>query len=154
DVDFRLPMHGISALFGPSGCGKTTILRSVAGLHRIAGRIAIGDRLLQDRHVFMPAHKRRLGYVFQESSLFPHLSVRGNLTYGLKGADRHEVRFEGIVDLLGIGHLVDRSPEHLSGGERQRVSIGRALLSQPGILLMDEPLSALDQMAREEILPY
>lgn len=156
DVDFRLPMNGISALFGPSGCGKTTILRAVAGLHHIEGRIAIGDRVLQDRHVFIPVHQRRLGYVFQEPSLFPHLSVRRNLTYGLRRArsDPPHVRFDDIVDLLRIAQLVDRSPEHLSGGERQRVSIGRALLSQPSILLMDEPLSALDQMAKEEILPY
>ena len=156
DVGFSLPMHGISALFGPSGCGKTSILRSVAGLNRIPGRIAVGDEVWQDADRFVPTHKRPIGYVFQEASLFPHLSVRQNLTYGEKrarGVEKH-VRFDEIVDLLGIGHLVDRSPEHLSGGERQRVSIGRALLSQPRLLLMDEPLSALDRMAKDEILPY
>lgn len=156
DVDFDLPMHGISALFGPSGCGKTTILRSVAGLNRIPGRIVVGDEVWQDETRFVPTHRRAPGYVFQEASLFQHLTVRRNLTYGERRAGdlvRH-VRFDDIVSLLGIAHLVDRSPEHLSGGERQRVAIGRALLAQPRLLLMDEPLSALDRMARDEILPY
>lgn len=156
DVDFALPMHGISALFGPSGCGKTSILRSVAGLNRIPGRIAVGGEVWQDEARFVPTHRRAPGYVFQEASLFQHLSVRRNLTYGERraGALERHVRFDEIVDLLGIAHLVDRSPEHLSGGERQRVAIGRALLAQPRLLLMDEPLSALDRMARDEILPY
>ena len=156
DVDFKVPMGGISALFGPSGCGKTTILRSVAGLNRIPGHIAIGDEIWQDGSRFVPTHRRALGYVFQEASLFAHMSVRQNLTYGekrAKGILKH-IRFDEVVDLLGIGPLVDRSPENLSGGERQRVSIGRALLSQPRLLLMDEPLSALDRMAKDEILPY
>lgn len=156
NVDFSVPMHGISALFGPSGCGKTSILRSVAGLNRIPGRIAVGADLWQDDNVFLPTHRRPIGYVFQEASLFSHLSVRRNLTYGEKRAKPAErnIRFDDVVALLGLGHLIDRSPEHLSGGERQRVSIGRALLSQPRLLLMDEPLSALDRMARDEILPY
>lgn len=156
DVDFTLPMHGISALFGPSGCGKTSILRSIAGLNRIPGRIAVGDEIWQEGDRFVPTHKRALGYVFQEASLFQHLSVRRNLTYGEKRARdaQQHVGFDEIVDLLGIGHLVDRSPANLSGGERQRVSIGRALLSQPRLLLMDEPLSALDRIAKDEILPY
>lgn len=156
DVDFAVPMHGITALFGPSGCGKTSILRSVAGLNRIPGRIAVGEELWQDGKRFVPTHQRALGYVFQEASLFSHLSVRQNLTYGEKrarGVEKH-VRFDEIVDLLGISHLIERLPENLSGGERQRVSIGRALLSQPRLLLMDEPLSALDRMAKDEILPY
>jgi molybdate transport system ATP-binding protein len=156
DVDFTVPMRGISALFGPSGCGKTTILRSVAGLNRIPGHITIGDEIWQDGSRFVPTHRRALGYVFQEASLFAHMSVRQNLTYGekrAKGVLKH-IRFDEVVDLLGIGPLVDRSPENLSGGERQRVSIGRALLSQPRLLLMDEPLSALDRMAKDEILPY
>lgn len=155
-VDFSLPMHGISALFGPSGCGKTSILRSVAGLNRIPGRIAIGDQIWQEKSLFVPTHKRALGYVFQEASLFPHLSVRENLTYGEKRASRTEkhVSFREVVDMLGISPLLDRSPQNLSGGERQRVSIGRALLSQPRLLLMDEPLSALDRPAKDEILPY
>lgn len=156
DVDFSVPMHGISALFGPSGCGKTSILRSVAGLNRLPGRIAVGGSVWQDERQFLPTHKRSIGYVFQEASLFAHLSVRQNLTYGEKRArdvEKH-VRFDEVVGLLGIGHLIDRSPENLSGGERQRVSIGRALLTQPRLLLMDEPLSALDRMAKDEILPY
>src|SRR5690554_77050 len=156
EVDISLPMHGISVLFGPSGCGKTSILRSVAGLNRIPGRIAVGDEVWQDAGRSVPTHRRALGYVFQEASLFPHLSVRQNLIYGEKraGAVEKHVRFDEIVDLLGIAHLVERSPANLSGGERQRVSIGRALLSQPRLLLMDEPLSALDRMAKDEILPY
>ncbi|MCO6391581.1 molybdenum ABC transporter ATP-binding protein [Aliihoeflea aestuarii] len=156
DVDLAVPMHGITALFGPSGCGKTSILRSVAGLNRMPGRIAVGSEIWQDDRHFVPTHKRSLGYVFQEASLFAHLSVRQNLTYGERRAraDEKHVRFDDIVNLLGIAHLVDRSPANLSGGERQRVSIGRALLSQPRLLLMDEPLSALDRMAKDEILPY
>lgn len=156
EVDISLPMHGISALFGPSGCGKTSVLRSVAGLNRIPGRIVIGDEIWQEGDRFEPTHKRALGYVFQEASLFQHLSVRQNLTYGERRArdTKMHVHFDEIVDLLGIGHLIDRSVENLSGGERQRVSIGRALLSQPRLLLMDEPLSALDRMTKEEILPY
>lgn len=156
DVDIALPMHGITALFGPSGCGKTSILRSVAGLNRIPGRIAVGGEVWQDEGRFVPTHRRALGYVFQEASLFQHLSVHQNLTYGekrAKGVDKH-IRFDEVVDLLGIGHLIERLPENLSGGERQRVSIGRALLAQPRLLLMDEPLSALDRMAKDEILPY
>jgi molybdate transport system ATP-binding protein len=155
-IDISLPMHGISVLFGPSGCGKTSVLRAVAGLNRIPGRIAVGGQVWQDRDCFVPIHKRALGYVFQEASLFPHLSVRQNLTYGerrVRDAEKH-IRFDEVVNLLGIGHLVERSPENLSGGERQRVSIGRALLSQPRVLLMDEPLSALDRMAKDEVLPY
>lgn len=156
NVDFAVPMQGVTALFGPSGCGKTSILRSVAGLNRLSGRIAIGGEVWQDSESFLPTYRRPIGYVFQEASLFPHLSVRRNLTYGetrAKGVEKH-IRFDDIIDLLGIGHLIDRSPENLSGGERQRVSIGRALLSQPRLLLMDEPLSALDRMAKDEILPY
>ena len=156
DVDFAVPMHGITALFGPSGCGKTTILRSVAGLNRLPGRISIGDEIWQDGANFVPTHKRSLGYVFQEASLFPHLSVLENLIYGEKRAKRVQkyIDRDEIIDLLGISSLIERSPEHLSGGERQRVAIGRALLSQPRLLLMDEPLAALDRFAKDEILPY
>ncbi len=156
DVDFAVPMRGITALFGPSGCGKTSILRSVAGLNHVPGDIRIGSETWQDATRFVPTHKRPLGYVFQEASLFPHLTVRQNLVYGQKrssGSDGH-IRFDEVVALLGIGHLIDRAPQNLSGGERQRVSIGRALLSQPKLLLMDEPLSALDRMAKDDILPY
>ena len=160
DVAFDMPMRGITALFGPSGCGKTTILRCMAGLQQLPGRFIIGDEVWQDsaKGVFIRTHERPLGYVFQEASLFQHLSVRQNLLYGAKRAGNaptsDALDFDAIVELLGIGHLLERSPVALSGGERQRVSVGRALLSRPRILLMDEPLSALDRMTKEEILPY
>jgi len=160
DVTFDMPMRGITALFGPSGCGKTTILRCMAGLQHLPGRFIVGDEVWQDsaKGVFIRTHERPLGYVFQEASLFQHLSVRQNLLYGAKRAGNaptsDALDFDAIVELLGIGHLLERSPVALSGGERQRVSVGRALLSRPRILLMDEPLSALDRMTKEEILPY
>lgn len=156
DVSFQVPMRGVTALFGPSGCGKTSILRCIAGLQKLPGEIRVGGEVWQDARRFTPPHQRAIGYIFQEASLFQHLSVRQNLTYGqrrAKGSDQ-QIRFDDVVDLLGLAQLVDRHPTHLSGGERQRVSIGRALLSQPRLLLMDEPLSALDSLAREEILPY
>jgi molybdate transport system ATP-binding protein len=160
DVAFKMPMRGITALFGPSGCGKTTILRCMAGLQRLPGHFIVGDDAWQDseRGVFVRTHQRPIGYVFQEASLFQHLSVRQNLMYGARRAGHAPVDdalgLDGIVELLGIGHLLDRSPAALSGGERQRVAVGRALLSRPRILLMDEPLSALDRMTKDEILPY
>ena len=160
DVEFEVPMRGIAALFGPSGSGKTTILRCVAGLRRMAGRLSVGGEVWQDdeEQVYLKPYERSVGYVFQEASLFPHLTVRRNLLYGAKRAGRNRpsaiLSFDEAVDLLGIGGLVDRSPGALSGGERRRVAIGRALLSQPRVLLMDEPLSGLDHSAKEEILPY
>lgn len=160
DVAFKMPMRGITALFGPSGCGKTTILRCMAGLQKLSGHFVVGDEVWQDsaKGIFVRTHQRPLGYVFQEASLFQHLSVRQNLLYGAKRAgsapSSDALDFDAIVELLGIGHLLERSPVALSGGERQRVSVGRALLSRPRILLMDEPLSALDRMTKEEILPY
>jgi molybdate transport system ATP-binding protein len=160
DVAFEAPMRGITALFGPSGCGKTTILRCVAGINRMAGRLAVGDDLWQDDATgkFLAPHERSVGYVFQEASLFSHLSVRGNLLYGHRRAVKHGtnegIRFNDVVDLLGMGALLDRATGALSGGERQRVALGRALLSQPRLLLMDEPLAALDRMTKEDILPY
>lgn len=156
DVDFQVPMQGITALFGPSGCGKTSILRSIAGLQHMQGKVVVGDDVWQDGRHFRPPHKRPIGYVFQEASLFQHLSVRKNLSYGERRSkdSKASIRFDDVVQLLGLSHLINRHPAHLSGGERQRVSIGRALLSQPRLLLMDEPLSALDRMAKDEILPY
>ncbi len=160
DVAFDLPMQGITALFGPSGCGKTTILRCMAGLHRLDGHMIVGHDCWQndDTNLFRAPHKRPVGYVFQEASLFAHLSVRKNLLYGARRAarngDTRTLHFDDIVTLLEVSHLLDRSPADLSGGERQRVAVGRALLSQPELLLMDEPLSALDRMTKEEILPY
>jgi molybdate transport system ATP-binding protein len=156
---FTIPASGVSGLFGPSGCGKTTVLRAITGLHRLAeGYCSIGGDVWQDGPSFRPAHERPIGFVFQEASLFPHLAVRGNLLYGARGgpqsAPMHHIRFEEVVDLLGLATLLDRSPRNLSGGERQRVAIGRALLSQPRLLLMDEPLSALDRQTKDEILPF
>jgi molybdate transport system ATP-binding protein len=157
DVVFTAPARGVTALFGPSGCGKTTILRCIAGLQRLPGGfLSVDGQVWQDDRVFQPPHRRPVGYVFQEASLFPHLSVRRNLTYGLHRSRAREmvVRFDDVVSLLGLGPLLDRAPERLSGGERQRVAVGRALLAQPRLLLMDEPLSALDRRSKDEILPY
>lgn len=158
-VDLGLPGLGISVLFGPSGSGKTTLLRCIAGLERPAeGYLEVNGTVWQDsrRGIFLPPHQRALGYVFQEANLFPHLSVYGNLCFGLKriGKKPAEAGLEHTVQLLGIGHLLDRMPERLSGGEKQRVGIARALVLNPDILLMDEPLAALDFQRKQEILPY
>jgi len=149
----------VIALTGPSGAGKTTVLNAIAGLVRPrSGHIAVDGRVLFDsaRGIDLPAHRRRVGYVFQDARLFPHLDVRGNLLYGRHAAAEGVRRFEleAVVALLGIGALLGRRTVNLSGGEAQRVAIGRALLSQPAILLFDEPLSALDQARREELIPY
>ena len=157
DVDLKLPGHGVSALFGHSGSGKTTLLRCIAGLEAASvGRIEINGELWQDSAagVFVPTHKRALGYVFQEASLFAHLSVRRNLEYGMRRAGANKVSWEQAVELLGIGHLLERTPGRLSGGERQRVGVVRALLTSPRLLLLDEPLAALDLKRKNEILPY
>jgi molybdate transport system ATP-binding protein len=158
DAAFDAPAKGITALFGPSGCGKSTILRCVAGLNRVKdGFFAINGEIWQNATTFLPTHRRPLGYVFQEASLFPHLSVRRNLLFGApkeNPSDRPAIDFDEAIDLLGIRALLDRSPRNLSGGERQRVAIGRALLTQPRLLLMDEPLSALDRRTKTEILPF
>ncbi len=157
DVELELPGRGVTALFGPSGCGKTTLLRAIAGLARSpGGRLAVNGDIWQDDGIFLPTHRRPLGYVFQEANLFPHLSVRRNLDYGrsrLPAAARR-VDFDHAVDLLGLGQLLERLPARLSGGERQRVAIARALLTSPKLLLMDEPLAALDLERKKEILPY
>lgn len=157
DVDLTLPGRGITALFGHSGSGKTTCLRAMAGLERAPGGLfAIGGETWQDEDSFVPTHQRSLGYVFQEASLFPHLSVRGNLEFGRKRAAAAPQPFAlpAVAELLGIDSLLDRRPDSLSGGERQRVAIARALLSAPRLLLMDEPLAALDLKRKLEILPY
>ena len=159
DAGFTAPAKGVTALFGPSGCGKTTVLRCIAGLLRINGVCEIDGEVWQDENgAFLPTYKRPLGYVFQEASLFQHLSVRRNLLFGAPRHDRDGTKggivFDEVVELLGITRLLDRSPRNLSGGERQRVAIGRALLSQPKLLLMDEPLSALDRATKNEILPF
>lgn len=157
DVDLTLPGRGVTALFGPSGSGKTTLLRCIAGLERGAqGHLEIGGETWQKDGFFLPTHKRPLGYVFQEARLFPHLTIRRNLDFGRKrvAADGHRVAPDHAIELLGIGHLLDRLPEKLSGGERSRVAIARALLTSPRLLLMDEPLAALDLGRKNEILPY
>ncbi len=159
DVDLQLPGRGVSALFGDSGSGKTTCLRCVAGLERAStGYLRVNGELWQDSATgfFLPVHQRALGYVFQEASLFAHLSVQANLTFGFRriGAAAQRVKLAQAVELLGIEHLLERMPEHLSGGERQRVGIARALLTSPKLLLMDEPLAALDYKRKQEILPY
>ena len=157
DVNVELPGRGVIALFGPSGSGKTTLLRCIAGLERAKGTLEVRGATWQDERTFQPVHRRELGYVFQEASLFPHLSVRDNLEYGLKRISRSErkVPLEQVVEWLGLSNLIERGdPARLSGGERQRIAIGRALLVSPEILLMDEPLSALDMNSKQEILPY
>lgn len=151
---------GLTALFGRSGSGKTSLVSIVGGLIRPdRGRVAIDGQTLVDteRGLFVPAHKRRIGYVFQDSRLFPHLSVRRNLLYGrwfARGDGGATADLGSVVELLGIGHLLERQPDSLSGGEKQRVAIGRALLARPRLLLMDEPLASLDEARRAEILPF
>lgn len=157
DVDLKLPGTGVTALFGPSGCGKTTLLRCMAGLERTGnGRLSVQGTVWQDQHVFVPTHQRPVGYVFQEANLFTHLSVQRNLQYGQSRvpAAQRRVDWAHTIDLLGIGHLLERMPQGLSGGERQRVAIARALLTSPRLLLMDEPLAALDLQRKQDILPY
>jgi molybdate transport system ATP-binding protein len=150
--------RGVTALFGRSGSGKTSLVNVIAGLVRPEeGRVTVDGRVLVDTAagVFVPRHRRRIGYVFQEARLFPHLSVRGNLLYGRWFTPRAERRgsLDRVVEMLGIGHLLQRQPADLSGGERQRVAIGRALLASPRMLLMDEPLASLDAPRKAEILP-
>jgi molybdate transport system ATP-binding protein len=156
DVDLQLPARGVSVLFGPSGCGKTTLLRCLAGLQRAdQGRLLLdGERWQDTDGHFVPTHRRAVGMVFQEASLFPHLSVRANLDYGLKRAAASRSTLDAAIDMLGIGALLDRQPGSLSGGERQRVAIARALATAPRLLLMDEPLAALDARRKMEILPF
>lgn len=156
---FSVEATGITALFGASGAGKTSILNMVAGLSRPnEGRILMNGECLFDaaKGIDVPPEKRRVGYVFQEARLFPHLSVRANLIYGmrlLKKSERY-VHFDQVVELLGIQQILDRRPAKLSGGEKQRVAIGRALLCSPVLLLMDEPLASLDSGRRSEVLPF
>lgn len=157
DVDLAIPARGVTAVFGPSGCGKTTLLHAIAGLEYCRnGFLKVGEMLWQDGNRFVPPHKRPLGYVFQEASLFAHLSVQGNLEYGVKRVPEaaRKVSMGKAIELLGIGHLLERRADQLSGGERQRVAIARALAVSPRILLMDEPLAALDLARKQEIMPY
>ncbi|WP_411183785.1 molybdenum ABC transporter ATP-binding protein [Pseudomonas sp.] len=159
DVDVHLPGRGVSALFGHSGSGKTSCLRCFAGLDQPAeGYLQVNGELWQDsaQGIFVPAHKRAVGYVFQDANLFAHLSVLGNLQFGLKRIPtaQRRIALEQAVELLGIGHLLQRLPGKLSGGEQQRVGIARALLTSPRLLLLDEPLASLDLKRKKEVLPY
>ncbi|MCG5529457.1 molybdenum ABC transporter ATP-binding protein [Halorhodospira halochloris] len=157
DVELDIPGQGVTALFGRSGSGKTTILRCLAGLERIhTGRLFFNGETWQDKRQWLPVHKRPLGYVFQEGSLFPHLRVRDNLLYGFKRlpAEQRHLNLNEVAGLLGLTGLLERYPDSLSGGQRQRTAIGRALLTSPQLLLLDEPMASLDAVSKEEILPY
>jgi molybdate transport system ATP-binding protein len=158
DAGFELPTPGVVALFGRSGCGKSTLVNVIAGLlDADRGRVALDDMVLLDteRQLSVPPERRRIGYVFQDARLFPHLSVAANLRFGERRAPApHYVSLDAIAGLLDLGSLMDRRTHQLSGGERQRVAIGRALLSQPSLLLLDEPLASLDAARRDEVLPY
>jgi molybdate transport system ATP-binding protein len=159
DVRFEVPTPGTIALFGRSGCGKTTLVNSIAGLERAdRAYVALDNEVLEDTsaNVRIPVERRRIGYVFQDPRLFPHMNVRANLRYGERRAARHPqlVKFDHVVELLGLATLLERRPHELSGGERQRIALGRALLSQPRLMLLDEPLAALDAPRRDEVLPY
>ncbi len=158
ELDLALPAHGVSAVFGPSGCGKTTLLRALAGLDRAAGRVALGSEVWQDdaQGIWRAPHQRELGYVIQDAALFAHLDVRANVDYGRRraGAAARAQPLEPLLDLLGLGPLLARRVGGLSGGERQRVAIGRALATAPRLLLLDEPLAALDAPRKAEILPF
>ncbi|MBN8873654.1 MAG: molybdenum ABC transporter ATP-binding protein [Rhodospirillales bacterium] len=156
-IDFTAPAPGVTVLFGPSGAGKSSVIAATAGLLRTdAARIEVdGTRLVDtEAGVWLPPERRRVGLVFQDARLFPHMSVETNLRYGLRRAPPGPIRFDTVVDLLGIRPLLGRRPRTLSGGERQRVAIGRALLAQPRLLLMDEPLASLDAPRKAEIMPY
>jgi molybdate transport system ATP-binding protein len=158
EASFSAPVPGVTALFGRSGSGKTTLVNLIAGLLAPdAGEVRLADEVLTDtrRGIAVAVEQRRIGYVFQEARLFPHLTVKGNLHYGEKRASGAPfIGFDEVVTLLGLAALLERRPRELSGGERQRVSLGRALLSQPRLLLLDEPLASLDAARREEVLPY
>jgi molybdate transport system ATP-binding protein len=156
-IQCELPGVGITGIFGPSGSGKTTLLRCIAGLTRAShAEVRFNDEIWQDKRRFIPPHRRAIGYVFQESSLFPHLDTRANLEYGLRRVPRAERRVEldEAVALLDLADLLNHRANELSGGQRQRVAIGRALLSSPKLLLMDEPLSNLDLASRNDVLPH
>lgn len=159
DLTFHAPSRGVTALSGPSGAGKSTVIRMISGLLRPdCGTISLQNRPLFDseNQIDVPVEKRRIGYVFQEALLFPHLTVQSNLTYGMKRTPKHlrTIDLDQVVALLGLPHLLKRGPATLSGGEKQRVAIGRALLMSPMLLVMDEPLASLDQGRKDDVLPF
>lgn len=165
DIDTVIPATGVTAIFGHSGSGKTSLLRCIAGLEKAQqGRLIVNECCWQDADTFLPTHKRPIGYVFQEASLFPHLTALKNLTYATKRAIKHASKradqsessefYQRVIEVMGIAGILNRYPSQLSGGERQRIVIARALLIQPRLLLMDEPLAALDHQRKQEILPY
>lgn len=154
DVELDVPASGVTAVFGRSGCGKTTLLRAVAGLDRMQGRVKVAGQSWQDDDHFLPPDQRSVGYVFQEAALLPHLSVRGNLEYAVRRAKTARIGRARVIEGLALEELLERRPSELSGGERQRVALGRALLRSPELLLMDEPLAALDLQARAAILGH
>ena len=155
DIDLQLPASGITVVFGPSGSGKTTLLRCLAGLEK-SGKMEIAGQVLQNENIFIPVNLRAIGMVFQESRLFPHLNVRDNLLYGYKRTPENSRRLHlaDIARVLSLEKLQERSIDKLSGGEKQRVALGRALLTSPKLLLMDEPLAALDAQRKIEIIPF
>ncbi|WP_313699494.1 molybdenum ABC transporter ATP-binding protein ModC [Pantoea sp.] len=155
EIDLQIPAKGITAIFGVSGAGKTSLINAISGLTQPQrGRIQLNDRLLFDaeQKITLPPEKRRIGYVFQDARLFPHYRVRGNLQYGM--APSMKAQFDSLVSLLGLEALLPRFPLSLSGGEKQRVAIGRALLTAPDMLLLDEPLASLDLPRKRELMPY
>jgi molybdate transport system ATP-binding protein len=155
ETQLTLPVHGVTALFGPSGSGKSTLLRCLAGLDRPQrGRLVVNDVIWQDDKTFVPPHQRPVGMVFQDTALFPHLDVQQNLDFGAKRSRSKAAGTDNLIELLGISHLLARRTDTLSGGERQRVAIARALFSAPQLLLLDEPLAALDSQRKAELLPY
>ena len=155
DAAFEVPARGVTALVGRSGAGKSTLLRCLAGLERAQGTLTVRGEVWQDRDVFIPPHRRAVGYVFQDAALVPHMSLRANLRYGLdRSAGRPGLAFDEVVAPLGLESLLPRSPAKLSGGERQRGAIARALLSRPRLLLLDEPTASLDAEARRELVAY
>ncbi|WP_430461180.1 molybdenum ABC transporter ATP-binding protein [Thalassolituus sp. LLYu03] len=156
NLDLTLPAQGVSVIAGPSGCGKTTLLRCIAGLEQAQGALTVNGDVWQSEQLCLPTHRRPLAYVFQQAALFEHLTAAGNLAFAVKRAraDVSAAEQAQLIELLGIGAVLQRRPAQLSGGERQRVAIARALLSKPQLLLMDEPLASLDEARKQEILPY